>query len=331
MSITCDIFVYVQKYTSVALELLGEARRLAQQDQKVCALVFGGVADRISEEYSKELFGAGADKIYDIINEKLDVYNCQYCSEAAVQLIERENPYIILIGATHQGRDLAPRISTRLNTGLTADCTKLELIEYKDELRLAATRPTFGGQLMATILCKTNPQMATVRENVLKKLEYSYSEEGKAEEFRPNLDNVVSGTTFIEFIEDTAKNTDELEGAKIILAGGKGLNKEGFEKLEELAKKFNDRGLQTAVGASRKAVDSEMASQCCQVGQTGKTVAPKIYVAFGISGAVQHLSGMQNSDFVIAVNSDPGAPIFKYCDVGVVGDAGAILAQMCEM
>lgn len=321
-----DIFVYIQKNTKIALELLGAARTLVQGKQKVCALL---IEDKKSDKDDLNvLFEGGADKVFEIIHKKFVKYNCDFQCESIIQLVEREKPSIVLIGATNQGRDLAPRVSSRLNTGLTADCTKLEMLEHKNEMRLAATRPTFGGQLMATILCKTNPQMASVREGVLKRFDGLYNSPCKVEEFIPDIDNMHARVRIMEAVKDSRENQGELEGAKIIFAGGKGLKKEGFDKIKELVQILNSKGYKAALGASRKAVDMGLAEHCAQVGQTGKTVCPEIYVAFGISGAIQHSSGMQNSGYVIAVNSDPNASIFKNCDIGIVKDAHQVLEQM---
>ncbi|GBF22739.1 electron transfer flavoprotein, alpha subunit [Candidatus Gastranaerophilus sp. (ex Termes propinquus)] len=327
---TCvqDIFVYAQKNVDVTYELLGAARGLVKGEQKVCAFVFSP-GENVQGEYFENLFRAGADKIFNIVHGKLGAYNSDYYSEAAVQLIGREKPSIVLIGATHQGRDLAPRVSCALNTGLTADCTGLEIIAHSSGYKLAATRPTFGGQLMATILCKTNPQMATVRENVLKRLDYVYENAQETELFTPDLEETTTGVRVLEFVRN-AGGQSALNEAEIVLAGGRGLKKESFEKLAEIVKILNEKGYKAALGASRAAVDLGFAEHSAQVGQTGNTVSPKIYAALGISGSVQHLSGMGASGYVIAVNSDPDAPIFQNCDFGIVQDAQVLLDDMLK-
>ena len=321
---TDEIFVFIErnndKIEDVSLELLSAGRNLKG---KVCAVL---CSDHEIQDL-KELYLNGADKIYNIVDRKLGVYNSRYFSNAILKLIKEKEPKIMLVGSTKLGRDLAPRISSSLNTGLTADCTKLEIMEHKGEEKLASTRPTFGGSLMATILCKNYPQMATVRGGVIKKISESYKEDGEKEIYYPNID-VESKIEIVEFIEDISKNKDNITKAKMILGGGLGLkNKENFEKLEELAKYF---GSDCAVGGTRKAVDKGFISKDKQIGQTGKTVAPKIYVAFGISGAIQHMVGIENSDVIIAINNDKNAQIFENCDYKIVGDAETILNSMLD-
>ncbi|MBE7706904.1 MAG: electron transfer flavoprotein subunit alpha/FixB family protein [Cyanobacteria bacterium SIG30] len=319
-----EIFVYIEKINNkvrdVSLELLNNARNL---NGKVCAIL----CSEKEENDFQILYENGADKVYNLIDKKLNIYNSLYFSDAIIKLVKEKEPKIILVGATKIGRDLAPKISSSLNTGLTADCTKLEIVNYKDEEKLASTRPTFGGSLMATILCKNYPQMATVRENVIKKADKIYKENGELENFYPNIEKE-SKIQIIEFIEDVKKNTDNLANAQIVLAGGLGLkNKENFEKLEKIASLF---GTNCAVGATRGAVDKGYASKDKQIGQTGKTIAPKIYVAFGISGAIQHMVGIENSDYIIAINNDENAQIFENCDLKIVEDAQTVIDSLLD-
>ncbi len=321
-----EIFVYVENKKDVAravtLELLNCARNLNAGG--VCAVYLGG--DPASKLLEGVLFEAGAQKIYQIIDEKLSHYNTKIYSEAIVQLVKQKAPKIVLFGATKQGRDLAPSISSSLQTGLTADCTKLEVVDFKGEQKLASTRPTFGGGLMATILCKNMPQMASVRENVMKKTQTPYEREGEIEIFTPDLSGCSSSVKILDFIENTKKNIDNIQDAQIILGAGRGIKtKENYEKLEKLAGRMG-----ASLAASRALVDDGIAPKERQIGQTGKMAAPKVYVAFGISGALQHMCGVENAEYIIAINKDKEAPIFKNCDLGIVADAPKIIDEMLE-
>ncbi len=321
-----EIFVYVENkkdiVRAVTLELLNCARNL--NSGRVCAVYLGD--EPASKLLEGILFEAGAQKIYQIIDEKLLYYNTKKYSTAISQLIQAKNPKIVLFGATKRGRDLAPSISSKLQTGLTADCTKLEVVDFRGEEKLASTRPTFGGSLMATILCKKTPQMASVRENVMKKAQTPYEREGEIEIFNPNLSECISNVEILDFIENTKKNIDNMQDAHIILSAGRGIKtKENYEKLEKLAELLG-----ASLGASRALVDDSIAPKERQIGQTGKMVAPKIYVAFGISGALQHMCGVENAEYIIAINKDKEAPIFKNCDLGIVADAQKIIDEMLE-
>ena len=279
-----------------------------------------GLAENFKEAFSN----SGFDKVYIAENNRLTHYSSELYSKIAVDIINNVKPDIFLIGATTQGRDLAPRIAASLHTGLTADCTGLDI---NDNGKLAATRPTFGGKLMATILCKTLPQMATVRpkvfkpmaENVVKNTEFVY--------INPEIEDIQKKVEFIDFVKNTKTLINELDSANIIVAGGKGLkNEAGFELLKNFAESIG-----ASVGASRGAVDMGLSPVETQIGQTGKTVAPKLYIACGISGAIQHIVGMQDSDKIIAINTDSNAPIFEYSDCGIVGDAFEILPKLAEI
>ena len=238
-------------------------------------------------------------------------------------LINEIKPSIMLIGATTQGRDIAPRISTALNTGLTADCTELDINEKG---MLASTRPTFGGNLMATILCKNFPQMASVRPKVLKKSDTPIVKDTEFVEKKPNLDGIDKKVELVEFIKNVQSTGKRIDESEIIVAGGKGLSADGFKLLEELAESLGG-----AVGASRPAVDAGMADHSIQVGQTGKTVMPKLYIACAISGAIQHIVGMSGSEKIIAINKDPKAPIFDVADIGIVGDVYDVVPELTKM
>lgn len=264
------------------------------------------------------------DKVYVVKDERLKNYSTEYYSKIAIDVINEIKPQIMLIGATTQGRDIAPRISSYLNTGLTADCTGLDINEKS---MLAATRPTFGGNLMATILCKNLPQMATVRPKVLKKIGETTVKNTQIIEMKPNIDEVNPKVELVEFIKNMQTTGKRIDEAEIVVAGGKGLKSpEGFKVLEDLA-----NALGGAVAASRAAVDAGWVDHSIQVGQTGKTVTPKLYIACGISGAIQHTVGMNSSDKIIAINKDPKAPIFQVADIGIVGDVFEVVPELVEM
>lgn len=307
--------------TPVVLELANTAQDLAQKlgGEEVNALV---ICSKFTAHSS--LQNIGFDKVYVVQDERLADYSTDLYSKVAVDLIKEIKPSIFLIGATTQGRDVAPRISSNLNTGLTADCTGLDINEKG---MLAATRPTFGGNLMATILCKNFPQMASVRPKVLKKASEPVLKETKFVDVTPDIDNIEKKVEIVEFIKNVQKTGKRIDEAEIVVAGGKGLKSpEGFKLLEQLAE-----ALGGAVGASRPAVDAGWADHAIQVGQTGKTVMPKLYIACAISGAIQHVVGMSGSEKIIAINKDPKAPIFNVADVGIVGDVYEVVPELIEM
>ncbi len=271
-----------------------------------------------SQQYLEKLAQHGADELITINNDELAQYNTKDYSTAILQYLETFPATIFLIGATKQGRDLAPQISSALNTGLTADCTNLEIYE---NFQLAATRPTFGGELMATILCKTKPQMATVRAGVFKAKKIPYLKNIQHTNFNaqishPSLKKIIKTIPII-------KDETSLDSAKIILAGGKGLkDNQTFQKLRKLASLLNAK-----VGATRKAVDAGLAGHNEQIGQTGKTVMPEIYIAFGISGAIQHCIGVDKAKKIIAINIDENAPIIKNADLTIIADAKNVINE----
>lgn len=290
--------------------------------QMISALIITKPGD--IEHIKDKLKTNGFDKVYIVQDERLEKYSTDYYSKIAIDLIKDIKPQIVLIGATTQGRDIAPRISSSLNTGLTADCTSLDINEKG---MLAATRPTFGGNLMATILCKNYPQMASVRPKVLKKAEEPIVKNTKFIEIKPQIDNVDKKTELVEFIKNIQSTGKRIDEAEIIVAGGKGLKSaEGFKLLEELAGILGG-----AVGASRPTVDAGWADHSIQVGQTGKTVMPKLYIACGISGAIQHTVGMGSSEKIIAINKDPKAPIFNVADIGIVGDVYEVIPELIKL
>jgi len=307
------------KLRTVALELINQAKILAKDLQvSVTAVVLGNKIKNLS----KELIAYGADEVLVMDATWLNDFNDHVYGEVMVDLINEYKPEIVLIGATSNGRSLAPHISATLRTGLTADCTQLQ-IDVEKRL-LMQTRPAFGGNLMATIVCPNNrPQMSTVRPKVFKPAEPDYAREGKVTVLP--VPNQVEG--FVKLL----RNIDNEEGlnlsdADIIIGVGKGI---GSEKNIKLAQELAD-ALGGALGASRPVVDSGWMPYSQQVGQTGKTVAPKIYIACGISGAIQHLAGLAEIETIIAINNDPDAPIFNVAHYGIVGDVREILPLLTE-
>lgn len=296
---------------NVAYELLGEGRKLADKLKvELCGVLLGhGIEDKASGLVSR-----GADKVYIVDAEPLKHYQDDPYTSVLVRLIEKYKPEIVLTGATSIGRSLIPRVAVKLKTGLTADCTALD-IETHHRL-LMQTRPAFGGNIMATILCASHrPQMATVRHKVMKEAEIDKARHGKI--IKEDFDNaaLISRTKLLDVVEEIT-STINIAEADIIVSGGRGMQKPGnFALLEELAKVLGG-----AVGASRAAVDSGWMPYSHQVGQTGRTVCPKLYIACGISGQIQHLVGMQSSKTIVAINKDPDAPIFKLATYGIVGD-----------
>lgn len=309
---------------TVFFELANKARELAQKldGARISAVLFAkpGMVNDFKEGFTN----SGINKVYVYEDKAFEHYSTDIYSRLFIDLVKEIEPQIVLIGATKQGRDIAPRVSSALKTGLTADCTELDINEKG---QLAATRPTFGGQLMATILCKTMPQMATVRPKVFKPAQdvNFINTEFVYKLIKPeDLTDRVELVEFIQGIED-AKN--ELDSSEIIVAGGKGMKSaEGFKILKELADVLGG-----TVGASRGAVDMGYAPQSMQIGQTGKTVTPKLYIACAISGAIQHTVGITGSDYIMSINNDPNAQIFEVSDTGIVGDVFEVVPKLTEM
>ncbi len=308
-----DVLVFAEqkdgKVVSVSYELLGVGKRLADElGAKLLAVLLGA-----DEAEARELIKWGADKVIVCSDPALEKFNDDTYSEMLARIINEQKPSIVLAGATPVGRSFIPRVAAKLRTGLTADCTSLEI--DKETKHLLQVRPAFGGNIMATILCPNyRPQMATVRPRVMKKGEYKTDRTGEI--VYAGLDNIKSRTKVLEFVKEVSEVSVNLHEAEIIVAGGRGIGGEkGYKILQELAEVLGG-----AVGASRAAVDEGWVPYSHQVGQTGKTVNPKIYIACGISGAVQHLVGMQSSDIIIAINKNPEAPIFNVATYGIVGD-----------
>ena len=308
---------------TVIFELANKAQELAKKldNAQVSALLIckQGLADL----YKEAFINSGFDKVYIAEDNRFTHYSTELYSKVAIDVIKEIKPEIILIGATSQGRDLAPRVSSSLHTGLTADCTALDVNEKG---QLMATRPTFGGKLMATILSKTLPQMATVRPKVFKPSSENVVKNTQFLNVNVAIDDIKRKVEFVVFVKRAKFEINDIDSAKIIVAGGKGMkNQAGFELLKILAQKLG-----ATVGASRGAVDMGLAPVEIQIGQTGKTVSPKLYIACGISGAIQHTVGMCDSDKVIAINKDPNAPIFEVSDIGYVGDVFEVLPELIK-
>jgi electron transfer flavoprotein alpha subunit len=306
------------KLQPVAFELLGKAADLAQtRQQDVSAVLLGdGVA-----ALTDELFAYGADKIYLVEHTELKQYRTNAYAEVIADMIRKEKPEIFLMGATHIGRDLAPRISRKVGAGLTADCT--ELIIDPQEGILLQTRPAFGGNIMATIANRySRPQMATVRPGVMEARRIS-GKRGDVVPIGPDMTNIETGIQILEIIKEDKKRVD-LHKARVVVAGGRGVgNAEGFDILRQLAAAMGGE-----VAGTRVAVEEGWIPAENQVGQTGQTVRPDLYIACGISGAIQHRAGMMHSKYILAVNKDPGAPIFQIADWKIVGDLHDVIPEM---
>lgn len=309
------------KLMSVAIELLGEGRRLADEiGTELCAVLCGsGISD-----LTKELIGYGADKVYVADSPILENYRTDAYTEVIYQAVTEYKPEIVLLGATHIGRDLGPCLAVKAGTGLTADCTQLE-IDPEDK-KIKQTRPAFGGNLMATIVCPNHrPQMSTVRPGVMNKAPFDADRTGEVVPLTVSITEDDVRTKILKIVK-SATEMVSLTDADIIVSGGMGLgSKEGFDKLKELADVLGG-----TIAASRAAVDAGWIDHSYQVGQTGTTVKPQVYFACGISGAIQHIAGMQNAGLIIAVNKDENAPIFEVADYGIVGDLHKVIPALTE-
>jgi electron transfer flavoprotein alpha subunit len=307
------------KLQKVALELIGKGRELADKlGVELTALLLGSEIDSIA----KELIAYGADKVVYADSPLLKHYTTDGYTKVICNLVNQEKPEAILVGATFIGRDLGPRVAARLATGLTADCTGLDI--DSETKNLLMTRPAFGGNLMATIVCGDHrPQMSTVRPGVFEKLAKNESRRGEVGKVLVNL--VESDIRVkVEEVAKVAKDIMDIGEAKVLVSGGRGLgSKEGFEVLKELANVLGG-----TISGSRAAIDNGWLDKAYQVGQTGKTVRPNLYIACGISGAIQHLAGMQDSDYIVAINKDAGAPIMKVADLAIVGDYKKVVPEL---
>ena len=305
----------------VTYELLGKATRLSTHlKQPVTAVHLGPATD----QEARELIASGADRVIIVENEELKIPLVGVRARALHDLVVDELPEIILAGSTSQGRPLLSKLAVRFQTGLTADCTGLD-VEMPDR-HLLQTRPAWGGSIMATILTAHNrPQMATVRPRVMRRLNPDYNRKGEVIRIKTRAENIEDPVKFIELIKESTSKV-RLDNADIIVSGGRGIKSpDNFPLIEKLANLLNG-----AVGSSRPPVDDGWIDHAHQVGQTGRTVAPKLYVAVGISGAIQHLVGMQSSECIVAINKDEEAPILKVADYAITGDLFKIVPEMIK-
>lgn len=330
------VYIFAQqvdgKLDGIALELLGKGKQLAQDlGSELCAVLVGYQVAPLAQQLGEY----GADKVIIVDDPELEIYRTEPYAHALTSVIETYKPEIFLVGATAIGRDLAPRVSARVHTGLTADCTKLEIGDFplnplpgkeQKHNQLLMTRPAFGGNTIATIACPENrPQMATVRPGVMQKLPREEGRQAQLIEFNPGF---LPNDCYVEILEVVKSVTDAVDimDAKILVSGGRGVGSpENFKLLEDLAD-----ALGGTVSCSRAVVDAGWKSKELQVGQTGKTVRPSVYFAIGISGAIQHLAGMEDSDLIIAINKDETASIFDVADYGIVGDLNKIVPLLTE-
>ncbi|WP_304161841.1 electron transfer flavoprotein subunit alpha/FixB family protein [Phascolarctobacterium succinatutens] len=306
---------------NVTFELLGAAKELcAKLEEKCCAVLVTAAAG----ELPQQMIAAGADVVYVVEDAKYADYDTELYTDAICQLSKKYDPASIMFGATDDGRDLAPRVAARLHTGLCADCTALDVT---DDKLVAWTRPALGGNICATIICDVNrPQMGTVRPKVFKPAELDNTRTGEVIAFTPEA-GAVSRVELVKKEALSSENAVKIDEADMIAAGGRGFgSKEKFDVLEQLAALFEN----SAVAGTRAAIDEGWLTHSQQVGQSGKSVTPHIYFACGISGAIQHLSGMKDSDIIIAINKDAEAPIFTVAHYGIVGDVNVILPKLIE-
>lgn len=320
-----DVWVFAEqregRLMPVVRELLGEGKKLAGEiGCRLCAVLCGHEVEGLADE----LFSYGADQVYIADHQELNTYRTDAYTKVIFEAIEEYKPEIVLLGATHIGRDLGPCLAVKANTGLTADCTKLE-IDPEDK-KIKQTRPAFGGNLMATIVCPSHrPQMSTVRPGVMEKAVCDPAHKGEIIRLTPSFGEGEIRTRVVEIVK-SIKEAVSLTDARIIVSGGMGLGSaEGFELLKKLAHRLDG-----VVAASRAAVDAGWIDHAYQVGQTGTTVKPDIYIACGISGAIQHVAGMQGSEQIVAINSNENAPIFEVADYGIVGDLYQVIPALLE-
>ena len=330
------VFVFAQqvdnKISGIAFELIGKGKDLAKDlNTEVTAVLVGSGVKELADQLAEY----GADRVIVVDDPELKEYRTEPYTHALASVVEKYKPEIFLIGATAIGRDLGPRVCARIHTGLTADCTQLDIGDFplnpmpgreQKHNQLLMTRPAFGGNTIATIACpEFRPQMATVRPGVMQKLPREAGRKAVVEEFNPGFtpnDKYVEILDIVKAVTDTVDIMD----AKILVSGGRGMGgPENFKILEELAEAIGG-----TVSCSRAVVDAGWKPKDLQVGQTGKTVRPNVYFAIGISGAIQHLAGMEESDIIVAINKDESAPIFDVADYGVVGDLNKIVPLLTE-
>ncbi|KGJ48687.1 electron transfer flavoprotein subunit alpha [Clostridium sp. NCR] len=320
-----SVMVFVEQRSgeiqNVSLELLGKGRELADKiNNKLSAVLLGHNIKKLSEE----LIEYGADEVVYVEDENLDVYLTSTYTKALTEVINKKNPDIVLVGATTIGRDLAPRVSATIETGLTADCTSLEIDDENQGLLM--TRPAFGGNIMATIICPNHrPQMSTVRPGVMKKLEKDINRTGNVEKIDVKFLEDYKNVQVLKYVKENVKKVN-IEDAKILISAGRGIGcKENMDALYELADLLG-----AEVSASRAVVDAGWIDKSRQVGQTGKTVRPDVYIACGISGAIQHLAGMEESEYIIAINNNSDAAIFEVADLSLVGDVNKVIKNLIQ-
>ena len=330
------VYVFAQQVdneiSSIALELLGKAKDLAKDlNTEVTAMLLGSGVKNLADQLAEY----GADKVIVVDDPELKDYRTEPYAHALASIINKYKPEIVLVGATAIGRDLGPRVSARVATGLTADCTVLEIGDFplqalpgQEQLhnQLLMTRPAFGGNTIATIACPYNrPQMATVRAGVMQKIDPIKGAKAVVEEFNPGFTPDNKYVEILDIVKSVVDTVDIMD-AKILVSGGRGVgSKENFKLLDDLAEVLGG-----TVSCSRAVVDSGWKPKDLQVGQTGKTVRPNVYFAIGISGAIQHVAGMEESDIIIAINKDADAPIFDVADYGIVGDLNKIVPALTE-
>ena len=333
------VFIYAQQVdgqlSNIALELLGKARALAEDldEKKVTAVLLGSDVKGLTGTLAEY----GADRVIVVDDPALKDYRTEPYTHALASVINEYKPEILLVGATAIGRDLGPRVSSRVHTGLTADCTQLDIGDFplvpvegqedkQKHKQLLMTRPAFGGNTIATIACPDfRPQMATVHPGVMQKIEPKKGATAEIVEYNPGFEENDCYTKILEIVKEVSAVAD-IQDAKILVSGGRGVGSpENFKILEELAEVLHG-----TVSCSRAVVDSGWKPKDMQVGQTGKTVRPLVYFAIGISGAIQHVAGMEESDIIVAINKDENAPIFDVADYGVVGDLNKVVPLLTK-
>lgn len=331
-----DVYIYAQQVDNeispIAFELLGKAKDLAADlGEKVGAVLIGYNVKDLADQLAQY----GADRVIVVDDKELEVYRTEPYTHALASVINEFKPEIMLVGATAIGRELGPRVSARVGTGLTADCTSLNIGDFplnalpgkeQKHNQLLMTRPAFGGNTIATIACPDNrPQMATVRPGVMQKIDPIEGAKAEVVEFNPGFVPDKNYTKILEIVKDVS-NVVDIQDAKILVSGGRGVGSpENFKIIEELAGAVGG-----TVSCSRAVVDAGWKPKDLQVGQTGKTVRPDVYFAIGISGAIQHAAGMEESELIIAINKDEEAPIFDIADIGIVGDLNKIVPMLTE-
>ncbi|MBS3816316.1 MAG: electron transfer flavoprotein subunit alpha [Candidatus Thermoplasmatota archaeon] len=323
------VWVFAEQHDGTLKEtgpqLLGKGRELADElDEELCAVVIGNDI----EDTAEELFAYGAEKVYMVEGPVFEEYSTEAYTAALARLISKYEPNVFLYGATHLGRDLAPSVAGRLGLGLTADCTGLSIEEVEGRKVLQQTRPAFGGNVMADIVCpNSRPQMATVRPHVMSPIEPDFERDGEIIEEGVEVHEDMISKEVLEILEPERAGEIPVEEADIVVTGGRGVGdcREDFGLLEELADLLDG-----TVGCSRPIVEEDIMPKAKQVGQSGKTISPNLYIVCGVSGAIQHKVGIRDSDHIVAINNDPDAPIFEMADFGIVGDVEEVVPALIK-